>query len=80
MTEQEDVELDEEMQLLDSLQKTASIVDFCAMYYTALTVISEETMSGMSVIEVHNDMIIERLNKHSELVDIVNDSEDEIRH
>ena len=80
MTEQEEFELDEEMQLLNSLQHTASIVDFCAMYYTALTVIAEETMSGMTVVEVHNEMIIERLNEHSELIDIVNNSEGEARH
>jgi hypothetical protein len=78
MNKQKQFELDEEMKLLQSLSRTASIDVFCAMYYMALTVISDN--NAITVVEAHNDMIIEGLNEHSGLFNALKDVEENIRH
>ena len=60
MRERTQEELEFEMDLVGNLTNHTSVDDLVAMYYGALNLIS--TQADMSVIDVHNELIIEPLN------------------
>lgn len=66
MTNREIEELELEMQLLETLKKNMSKDEFCAMYYMALSLISDQL--DIDIIQVHNELIIDQINGTLELI------------
>jgi len=66
MTDEDMRELELEMELLESLKKNMSKNELCAMYYTALSLISDQT--DIDIVKVHNELIIDQINGTLELI------------
>ncbi len=66
MTDKEIKELEIEMAMLESLKNNMSKDEFCAMYYMALSLISDQL--DIDIIKVHNEIIIDQINGTLELI------------
>ncbi len=66
MTDKEIKELEIEMAMLESLKNNMSKDEFCAMYYMALSLISDQL--DIDIIQVHNELIIDQINGTLELI------------
>jgi len=66
MTDKEIQELELEMTMLESLKNNMSKDEFCAMYYMALSLISDQL--DIDIIKVHNEIIIDQINGTLELI------------